>query len=194
MLDDDGWPGWLREAFDFMEGKRLGSQFMCAIEWWTVLERAHKFETSVRLHDSLSSVLPTDQHVSQAKGLGTDHRPPEVHHWLRVQRRNLHKPPNINDEHRYGASWWQWWASLQPDWRPRDEDGRPILGGSGDWEVLTRPGRNGLLIVLLSLVWWHDAAESTRSEWEAAVKDVSWVVACMAQQALEGEGNDGHTQ
>ncbi|KAH9852425.1 hypothetical protein C2E23DRAFT_730876 [Lenzites betulinus] len=175
MLDDDGWPSWLREAFDFMEGKRLGSQFMCAMEWWTVLERAHKFETS-------------------AKGLGTDHRPPEVHHWLRVLRRNLHKPPNISDEHRYSASWWQWWAGLQPDWRHRDEGGRPILGGSGDWEVLTRPGRNGLLIVLLSLVWWHDAAEGTRSEWEAAVKDVSWVVACMAQQALEGEENDGHTQ
>ncbi|KAL7284472.1 hypothetical protein ACG7TL_001763 [Trametes sanguinea] len=106
MLDEDGWPSWLREAFDYMENQQLGKDFMRAVEWWTVLEHAHGFETSSR-------------------GLGTTHRPPEVHHWLRVQRRVLDKPPVIDDEAANGMLivllslvWWRAAASSETlnDW------------------------------------------------------------------------------
>ncbi|KAI9070211.1 hypothetical protein FKP32DRAFT_1558348 [Trametes sanguinea] len=146
FLDEDDWPSWMREAFDHMESQRLGPDFMKALEWWTVLERVYGFETS-------------------AKGLGTVHRPPEVHHWLRVQRRVLGKAPSIDDE---------------------QAAGRPIIGGQGDWDALVQPGRNGILIVLLSLVWWRAAAtSSTLDDWHAAVQDVRWVVVSMARSALK---------
>ncbi|KAH9855410.1 hypothetical protein C2E23DRAFT_701563, partial [Lenzites betulinus] len=150
-------PDWLRAAFDYMEAKRLGDDFRRALEWWSVVERAYEFETS-------------------AKGLPTDHRPPEVQHWLRVNRRVLEKPPVIKNEEAYCSSWWLWWSTMQPEWRERDARGRPIAGGSGDWEVLNNPGKNGFLIILLTLVWWRDCASaSTLGDWSAAVNDVSWV-------------------
>ncbi|KAJ3001454.1 hypothetical protein NUW54_g6412 [Trametes sanguinea] len=145
MLDEEGWPSWLREAFDYMENQRLGKEFMRAVEWWTVLERAHDFETSSR-------------------GLGTTHRPPEVHHWLRVQRRVLDKTPII-----------------------ADEAPTACCGGSGGL-ICSPTGANainGLLIVLLSLVWWHMAASSeTLDDWNMAVADVAYVVMAMARRKL----------
>ncbi|CDO70036.1 hypothetical protein BN946_scf184551.g4 [Trametes cinnabarina] len=167
MLDKDGWPSWLREAFDYMENQQLGKDFMRAVEWWTVLERAHGLETSSR-------------------GLGTTHHPPEVHHWLRVQRCVLDKPLVIDDEAAYCLSWWKWWAGVQPDWHERNVNGRPVTGGTGDWDALDVPGRNGMLIVLLSLVWWRAAASSeTLNDWNMAVMDILYVVVAMAQGKLE---------
>ncbi|OJT12471.1 hypothetical protein TRAPUB_10979 [Trametes pubescens] len=166
MIDDDGWPDWLREAFDFMEGKQLGDDFTRALEWWSVVERTYDFETS-------------------AKGLPTEHRPPEVQHWLRVNRRVLKKPPVIKNEDTYCSAWWRWWSAMQPEWRVRDSHGRPVAGGHGDWEVLKKPGKNGFLIVLLTLVWWRECASvSTMADCSAAISDVSWVISAIAAAAV----------
>ncbi|KAI9068212.1 hypothetical protein FKP32DRAFT_1562193, partial [Trametes sanguinea] len=172
MLDEEGWPQWLREAFDHLEGQRLGRSFMRALEWWTVLERAYDFKSS-------------------SKGLGAADRPPEIHHWLRVLRRVLDKPPAIEDEEAYRTSWWKWWSGLQPDWRYRGDGDRLVIGGQGSWEALTQPGKNGILIILLSLSWWRSSATSaTLDDWAAAVQDVGWVIQSMARAALEKGGED----
>ncbi len=105
---------------------------------------------------------------------------------MRVLRRDLKKPPEIADEAEYCRLWWLWWGGLQPEWRLRDSSGRPVPGGNGDWDVLKNPGKNGLMMVLLSLSWWHGVLSSaTRMEWQAAVIDVSWVISSMAQSAVE---------
>ncbi|EIW53636.1 uncharacterized protein TRAVEDRAFT_94269, partial [Trametes versicolor FP-101664 SS1] len=150
-------PAWVRESFNHLEGRGYGPEFMRAVEWWTVLERTYGWETST-------------------KGLGTDRRPSEVGHWLRVLRRNLAKPPQIKKESQYAMLWWEWWAGLQPAWRECDDRGIPVIGGSGDWNALRAPGKNGLLIVLLSLAWWREAAtNATMQRWTAALADVAWV-------------------
>lgn len=82
--------------------------------------------------------------------------------------------------------WWEWWAGLQPAWRECDDRGIPVIGGSGDWNALRAPGKNGLLIVLLSLAWWREAAtNATMQRWTAALADVAWVIQSMAAQALQ---------
>jgi hypothetical protein len=75
--------------------------------------------------------------------------------------------------------WWDWWNSLAPTWRKKDEAGRPTIGQeTGDWGVLVHPGANGILTVLLPLVWWRLGEEASVASdgWTAAVRDVSWVL------------------
>ncbi|RDX40321.1 hypothetical protein OH76DRAFT_1459537 [Lentinus brumalis] len=170
IVNDQGWPEWMRQSFDFLEAKQLGDDFMRALEWWTVIERSYNWESS-------------------GKGLSPAHRPEEVAHWLKVLRRNIAKSPVIKDEVSYAEKWWKWWAGLQPSWRIRDAQLRPVIGGEGDWEALKKPGKNGLLMVLLSLAWWSDAATAaTRSQWDIAVKDVSWVMVSMGKGAASSAG------
>ncbi len=77
-------------------------------------------------------------------------------------------------------SWWAWWASLQPEWRTKDSFGRPVVGGEGTWDNLRYPGKNGMLMVLLSLWWWRGIATATIDDWTVAVHDVCWVLEKMA--------------
>ncbi|KAI0653949.1 hypothetical protein C8Q70DRAFT_897611, partial [Cubamyces menziesii] len=150
-------PAWIREAFDVMEAKGMGDDFTRAVEWWTVIERQYGWRTS-------------------SKGLGTEHRPPEVSHWLRVLRRNLQRTPAIACETQYRTAWWCWWSGLQPSWRTQDGAERPVMAGEGPWHQLESPGKNGLVIVLLSLMWWREVAtDSTLPDWHAAAADVRWV-------------------
>ncbi|KAJ2965567.1 hypothetical protein NUW54_g14076 [Trametes sanguinea] len=140
---------------------------MRAAEWWTVLERSYSWQTS-------------------AKGLPTKNRPSQVAEWMRVHRRELTRHPAINDEVEYAQQWQQWWAGMQPEWRVLNADGWPVQDGIGSWESLTNPGKNGLLVVLLSLMWWRTVATSaTMDSWTSAAADVAWVVACMANSKQE---------
>ncbi|KAH9886768.1 hypothetical protein C8Q73DRAFT_657877 [Cubamyces lactineus] len=166
LLDDSDWPVWVRDAFNHMETKAFGEDFARAIEWWTVIERQYQWETST-------------------KGLSTEHRPSEVSHWLRVLRRNLLRPPPIADEVEYCESWQRWWSGLQPSWRNQTEDQPLVPADRGEWGPLECPGKNGLLIILLSLLWWREAAtDSTLDRWHAAIADVRWVAEAMAQHLL----------
>ncbi|KAI9066135.1 hypothetical protein FKP32DRAFT_1566488 [Trametes sanguinea] len=166
ILNETDWPTWVREAFDFMDGKTYGRRFMRAVELWTVLERSYGWQSSTR-------------------GLSTVHRPPQIGLWLRVLRRSLQRSPEINDEQEYVRMWRLWWAGLQPEWRPLDDYGWPMIGGIGEWDVLTSPGKNGILIVLLSLVWWREVAtEASWVQWDAAVEDVVWVLHSMVTASM----------
>ena len=113
----------------------------------------------------------------QSKGLSAANRPEAVSHWLRVLRRDLAKSPSIQDEVGYAKQWWTWWSGLQPEWRGRDNHGRPMMSGDGAWDCLNKPGVNGMLIVLLSLSWWREIATTlTLDSWNAAAADVAWVI------------------
>ncbi|KAI0716930.1 hypothetical protein C8Q76DRAFT_616890, partial [Earliella scabrosa] len=150
-------PGWLRDAYDHMKSKTCGAQFDRALALWTELERMYRWQT------------PT-------KSLGAKNRPEAIGRWLRVDRRVLAKTPNMPNEAEYADMWWSWWGGLQPGWRIRGPSGRPCTGGEGPWDELSVPGKNGMLIVLLSLLWWHGIMSETRGDWEAAVRDVVWVL------------------
>ncbi|KAI0739718.1 hypothetical protein C8Q80DRAFT_1274755 [Daedaleopsis nitida] len=65
IINDNRWPDWIRDPFDWMEARQLGREFMHAAECWTVLERTYNWATS-------------------SHGRGTAHRPPEVFIWVHV--------------------------------------------------------------------------------------------------------------
>jgi hypothetical protein len=75
--------------------------------------------------------------------------------------------------------WWNWWSALAPAWREKDGVGRPKIGEeNGEWGDLIHPGANGLLMVLLPLVWWREGepGNAAGEDWLSAVRDVSWVL------------------
>ncbi|RDX40784.1 hypothetical protein OH76DRAFT_1365665, partial [Lentinus brumalis] len=158
-------PTWVKDGYDELTRVDHGPHFARAVGWWATLERSYKWQSS-------------------RSGLGTHGRPPAIRHWLQINRRDYHKRPPIDNEEEFSKSWWVWWTSLQPEWRQLDARGRPVMNDTvaDDWEPLTRPGLNGLLIVLLSLLWWKEiATQATEPDWDQAARDVSWVVMHMAR-------------
>ncbi len=124
--------------------------------------------------------------LKQSTGLSTAHRPAAVHKWLQLCRRNYDQRPEMSDEVSFAEAWWKWWTELQPAWRDRSDDGRPVVGATvGDnWQTLARPGKNGMLITLLTLLWWKEVAtQATEASWADAVKDVAWVMEQLAKSA-----------
>ncbi len=47
IVNEIGWPTWLRDGFNYLEGEQLGRIFMQAVEYWTVLERSYNWEKNV---------------------------------------------------------------------------------------------------------------------------------------------------
>ncbi|KAJ6487502.1 hypothetical protein C8R47DRAFT_1216272 [Mycena vitilis] len=93
------------------------------------------------------------------------------------------------------AYFWDYWRSIQPADRLRDED-TLIRSKSMDWSVLRDfSGKNGLLQVVMILLWWgaraHQPDDATGkkdreqvAEWELAVDDVRWVFTAMVDEGL----------
>ncbi|TDL14788.1 hypothetical protein BD410DRAFT_703192, partial [Rickenella mellea] len=94
--------------------------------------------------------------LSQAHRLGTSGRPEEVHVWLKGGRR-LNVLPEI-DVADFATQWRKWWTRLQPVVRiPSTAAGWPLLRPASadiDWSRTRRGGRNGLLVVVITLMWW----------------------------------------
>ncbi|KAI0281132.1 hypothetical protein BGY98DRAFT_902412, partial [Russula aff. rugulosa BPL654] len=80
-------------------------------------------------------------------------RPREISVWMKNGRRWT--DVDLDDTERFGKQWWDWWHSLQPKSRIRRYQSRstsPTL--EMDWSGLQKPGKNGILLVMISLVWW----------------------------------------
>ncbi|KAJ7028755.1 hypothetical protein C8F04DRAFT_963637, partial [Mycena alexandri] len=111
----------------------------------------------------------------------TEGRPTALHWWI-GRGGNWDKTPdlgvlgNSKTPGSFVASWWSWWLAVQP----KEE---------GDWApVLKLHGKNGLLQVMASLVWWGEKAmkESPldKLEWSAAVEDVERVLTEMLRPGV----------
>ncbi|TFK81530.1 hypothetical protein K466DRAFT_604430 [Polyporus arcularius HHB13444] len=101
-----------------------------------------------------------------AKGYRAQLRPAAIADWMRLDRRVHAKVPKLPPS---GARW-----TAQ------------VGSGEGPWDDLVQPGQNGMLLVLLSLVWWYGIVEeSSRGDWDAAVRDVAWVLDQMVLAQLE---------
>ena len=127
---------------------------------------------------------------NQGKGFGTGDRPAAVGNWFRLDRRRLDKSPRMPPEGEFRDGWWLWWGGLQPSWRSVDVRGRPLDPGVGDgpWDALQKPGSNGVMIILLSLVWWWEIATvATMDDLRAAIDDVTWVLSRMVESLQESE-------
>ncbi|KAI6029218.1 hypothetical protein BKA83DRAFT_4047087 [Pisolithus microcarpus] len=82
--------------------------------------------------------------------------PPQVSWWISHAWCGT---PDIEDPCQFGVKWWTWWCSLQPKWRSITapaQDGKytPNCIKGEDWNLLCKPGQNGLLSIIVTLMWW----------------------------------------
>ncbi|KAJ7805533.1 hypothetical protein B0H14DRAFT_2222177, partial [Mycena olivaceomarginata] len=156
------WPKWLADGHTLLSAcPEDGSKWKEVVETWVQLEKAYGFKTS------------TSNILSEAKA-----RPEEVHQWIKYGRSTTCKT-KVNSHDVLVAKWWKWWSGLTPAWRNKDKEGRPEVGEKvGEWGVLVHLGANGILTILLPLVWWREgeAGEAASESWLAAVQDVLCVL------------------
>jgi hypothetical protein len=118
----------------------------------------------------------------------TDVRPPEIAAWMKNRR--PWKDVEIADVEEFGRKWWAWWNSLQPSSRiSKNEDETLPPTVDMDWSKLQKPGKNGFLLVMLSLVWWGKASNRVEG-WSKAVADVSAVLRCLPVQGALDKVSD----
>ncbi|KAJ7507644.1 hypothetical protein B0H11DRAFT_1704936 [Mycena galericulata] len=161
-MNREGWGRWMVDGYAVLSGCAGGVGWDAVVRLWTALERAYGFATS-------SKALPTTE------------RPAAIGAWTKSGRRPT-KPPPLDVE-KFEKEWWAWWTALAPDWRQKDEKGRLVEGGEGEWGVLVHPGANGVLMVLLGLAWWRDKEEVATASWLAAVADARWVLSGLLAEA-----------
>jgi len=103
----------------------------------------------------------------------TTHQPDVIKAWIGRAQSSTWRPV-ILDTSAYEAEFMLWWAALQPSWR-KSGDGSLIFSKVvGDWEVLRRPGVNGMLSVLAGLFFWGVALRDSGivcKGWNRAVSD-----------------------
>lgn len=112
-------------------------------------------------------------------------RPEQVRGWIN-RGRKWTLPPTLGSElgtretgDLWVGGWWKWWGSLQPEERGTLEN-ELLRPETADWSKMAGMyGKNGLLQVIATLVWWGDVARKrgleAEKEWLAAVSDVTWV-------------------
>ena len=97
-----------------------------------------------------------------------------------MKNRRPWKDVEIEDMEHFGRQWWAWWISLQPNSRICNKDtydtSLPSL--EMDWTLLKKPGKNGMLLIMLALVWWGKAVDRDNG-WLKAVADVTVVLPCI---------------
>ncbi|KAG0693760.1 hypothetical protein DFH29DRAFT_881206 [Suillus ampliporus] len=56
-----------------------------------------------------------------------------------------------------------------------------------DWSRLRKAGRNGMYLMVVGLMWWHDMISNnkTMGEWLVMVEDVSWVLESMVATHID---------
>jgi hypothetical protein len=127
------------------------------IEWASLVDRFFDFEATWGYADAGGQIT-------------TDGRLKAVEYWI-ARARKWEKTVDIGvlgDAKKPGsfvASWWDWWVNVQPSDR------------SDLASVLRLHGKNGLLQMMASLLWWGErVADGTPADvrdWSSAVEDVA---------------------
>jgi hypothetical protein len=178
-------PSWMTDA-----RKRFESVFTAANEK-SIVELWLEFEELLG--------YPDDRKIRLTK----DMRPQQLSDWM--QRHRLwDKAPPVDKASEFGATWKAWWKTLQPEWRIPDDDAHPWplvrdLPQNERWQKLVKGGRNGFVLVLLSLTWWmmREKDESRKTvESSSAFADVHWALEQMIQvlRAQHEQGREGEDE
>ncbi|KAI0039990.1 hypothetical protein FA95DRAFT_1478205, partial [Auriscalpium vulgare] len=81
-------------------------------------------------------------------------RPKEVGEWFK-DKRQLDRPPIITNVAKFAKSWRVWWRAMQPAWRRGDNwPFQRRVVDEEQWVDLRKGGRNGLVMVLITIIWW----------------------------------------
>ncbi|KAF6745137.1 hypothetical protein DFP72DRAFT_1077736 [Ephemerocybe angulata] len=170
--DNDSPPDWFNNAVSDLLKDDLGKDWSDLVQKWTKLESLLGFGKS-------------------AKGpLPVKLRPEEWVQWTHKGKQGLRfhdKPPFVADPLEFGIAIRKWWVSIQPAFRGPSDGPMPLPVYSTaastiqSWSEVRKSGPNGLLSLLMLLLWWGRAAsayvsqweEDSRGSWAAVVQDLS---------------------
>ncbi|KAK0486706.1 hypothetical protein EDD18DRAFT_1082779, partial [Armillaria luteobubalina] len=98
-------------------------------------------------------------------------RPSSLTMWLQNRRYNVYPqlPPS------FSTQFLAWWNALQPVWRRSEMGDLPTANYSHSLnKALWKGGQNGLITVLIGLMWWGQGTLSDEecTLWKATVADV----------------------
>ncbi|KAK7028878.1 hypothetical protein VNI00_014802 [Paramarasmius palmivorus] len=90
------------------------------------------------------------------------------------------KPPKTATLTDLCDTWWIWWSTSNPDWRTYVDD-FVVSGGDGDWSDMELAGKDGLVLHLVALRWWHDCGGESDNAgmWLEAVKSFYDTLGCL---------------
>ena len=148
---------WFKSAITMLTAEDLGDQWTNVVKMWVLFKRKEIGRT--------------------ATVLGSLHRPPSVRNWIQRARTATYRPA-IASVDSFAISYQLWWASLQPDWRLSASGEVTYEKVEGNWDVIRKPGKNGLLSVAAALFFWGlsvQDAEDTKG-WEASLADLLLVL------------------
>jgi hypothetical protein len=119
--------------------------------------------------------------VSQATGTNfpamTNKRPKEISAWMKTRRTWI--DVDIDDVDEFAAAWWSWWGALQPDGRMSNTNDVWLAPTDKmDWRKTRKLGKNGMPLVMVTLLWWGRASKCGE-DWRTAVRDVFDSIICM---------------
>ncbi|KAK0488215.1 hypothetical protein EDD18DRAFT_1359904 [Armillaria luteobubalina] len=152
--------GWLPSAVQYLMDPNLGSEWLNLLAAWQVLEAL------------------ISQRGSPSKGqLGANtSRPSSLTTWLQNRHYNVY--PQLPAS--FSAEFLAWWNALQPDWRCSETGPLPEANYSCSLrKALWKGGPNGLLTVLIGLMWWGQATGISTSTSNAATAD-----SCLARRLV----------
>lgn len=118
----------------------------------------------------------------QSTGFPAASRPSVLGPWIKNARRCDDKSqPVIKNFVSFRDLYWVWWIAANPSWRKKDARGCLEIGGDGSWDIMMKPGANGLLSAFALLYWWRSSltVDANFDDWKVAFGDLSWVVECL---------------
>jgi hypothetical protein len=180
--DGAKWSDDLRRAFTAFERLKVFG----ALEWASCVEKFMDFEKACG--------------YGEGSGITTQGRPEVVKRWL-ARGRKWDVLQTLGELGSEGASdtfihdWWKWWLAAQPKERgelPLDLCGRPLGMDSLDWtSVVKLHGKNGLLQVMATLLWWGDTvvpmSPLNRMTWVLSVEDVTYTLDAVLKSGTIGK-------
>lgn len=123
---------------------------------------------------------------------GSVHRPVAIKTWYfekRAMSGAQWEAHGTGDSDAFGKRWWLWWADIQPEGRQIKGDAVPDVDGSTlDWTRLCKPGPTGVLLALVTLIWWKKMLGGVESDsWTKAVVDVEAALRYSRQEATPND-------
>ncbi|KAJ3965931.1 hypothetical protein EV361DRAFT_809875, partial [Lentinula raphanica] len=151
---------WFFDAFHYLHAD-LGPQYNALIRLWVAFERKSSFDTPHKL-----------------AGLAAAKSPVVLSFWRKNRRRLL---PKVDESGlcspEFVAELWAWWATLQPQWRSVDNDGKPLPfeDFGDDMAPLNKHGKNGWLCLLVCVKWWGNGLQTLLDN-EQVSQTKDWLV------------------
>jgi hypothetical protein len=148
-------PNWFSTSLQMLQANEppLGDRWAELLRLWAIFEEKEGFKPR--------------------KKLEKEGRPEFISEWLQRTRSSTWRP-DISNIPVLEKAFNTWWKRLQPQWRISGSGSIVLDKVDSDWDVLRKPGQNGILIILVCLFYWGCKVQGNRKNcagWASALED-----------------------